>query len=1149
MRALHCLVAGIVFASAAFAADTVNLVVNPGFEEGLSPWRYSGPEYRVESGAGRNGGAALAFSNEDTGFYRFPRQMLKLRPGRAYRYEFWVKTELRPRVTSGASCCIEWNDEKGRHLGGAYCRGKSGTNDWTKIVAVTPCLPLNATSIRISPLVPCGIVGRCWFDDFSVTEVPPRPVGDLTLSAYRGVVAAGEVRAVVALALDHETFPDLGRLTGRFVCRGADGKSLSLEPRTLDREHADVVFDASLLPTGRQTLAFTLVDSDGKVVGRAESAIEKCAALPQRRVTFDRHGRTLVDGKKFFPLGMYWANPLTKEDLEIYAKGPFNALMPYGRLDRAALDRCHALGLMSCCNFGYDSLGAVGERGRKRIDELKDHPALLAWYVNDEESSAAVPMLTRRYNMLVERDPEHPIWAVEDKPDEVRAFMKTFDVIGTDPYPLSQRPMSMAADWTRRTWRSSYGMRPLWMVPQSFDQTAYRRLEGRPDFAPTAEQVSAMTWMMIAEGANGIFLYSFHDLKKNVKGVPFAERWKVVCTAAEEVKRAMPTLLLDPAPVPVAAPEGMSVRAWQDATNVYLLAVNATDKALAYAPFTGAPAVTLPPWGHRFFKSGKAVGGKGTPLGGRVTRQERITAQNCRSVESEKIWRGRAWRNERVHATFAVWGEPGEKLQLRAKPLVGPGGRPLGGDVRVRQVLESFADDWIRSCDWVASPSYLTGEALDDELPVALNDRGYRAVWVTVRTPENAVPGIYRGGLEVVSGNQRLELPMELDVLPMTLPKKRKMYLDIWQTPWTIARYYKVEPFSDAHFAHLEPIYRELADAGQQAITLTMTDYPWNVRRNIDTVRSMVEYTKGIDGKFRADFSLLDRYVAFCQKCGLGPDLHFYALARFQQQTSYWYWDERTQTYCHIDCKAGSPEFADYWRPLLRQLDEHARAKGWGGHVYVALDELLREDVKACADLLAETVPSFKFQMAGCVNPSAFEGIRIHNYSQVLSVKHVHESFLQDVKLRRKQGFKTTGYVCCWPRHPNCLVRNELYEARWLGLYLAAKEFDGFLKSTSHRWMSHVDPLVDTNCRPHFPCGDSFLLYPGPRSSVRWESLRDGWEDFDKIAVLREAGRFTSDLVAALEKIDLVRLHAVDEKTVLADLTAVYEALDAAASR
>lgn len=49
---------------------------------------------------------------------------------------------------------------------------------------------------------------------------------------------------------------------------------------------------------------------------------------------------------------------------------------------------------------------------------------------------------------------------------------------------------------------------------------------------------------------------------------------------------------------------------------------------------------------------------------------------------------------------------------------------------------------------------------------------------MTVKTPEDATPGSYRGALEVAAGAQRLELPIALDVRPMTLPKQRRMYLE-----------------------------------------------------------------------------------------------------------------------------------------------------------------------------------------------------------------------------------------------------------------------------------------------------------------------------------------------------------------------------------
>lgn len=109
-----------------------------------------------------------------------------------------------------------------------------------------------------------------------------------------------------------------------------------------------------------------------------------------------------------------------------------------------------------------------------------------------------------------------------------------------------------------------------------------------------------MTWLCIAEGANGIFFYSFHDLKKGTRGATFDERWKVVCAAAQEVKERMPILLADPAEAP-AAPSGVSVRAWTLGGIRHILAVNGTTEQAKFEPHVGAEPVVLDPGEHRFF--------------------------------------------------------------------------------------------------------------------------------------------------------------------------------------------------------------------------------------------------------------------------------------------------------------------------------------------------------------------------------------------------------------------------------------------------------------------------------------------------------------------------------------------------------------------
>jgi hypothetical protein len=47
------------------------------------------------------------------------------------------------------------------------------------------------------------------------------------------------------------------------------------------------------------------------------------------------------------------------------------------------------------------------------------------------------------------------------------------------------------------------------------------------------------------------------------------------------------------------------------------------------------------------------------------------------------------------------------------------------------------------------------------------------------------------------------------------------------------------------------------------------------------------------------------------------------------------------------------------------------------------------------------------------------------------------------------------------------------------------------------------DPLLDSRFRA-WPAGDTYQVYPDNRSSIRFETLREGIEDAEKIRILRE---------------------------------------------
>jgi hypothetical protein len=73
-------------------------------------------------------------------------------------------------------------------------------------------------------------------------------------------------------------------------------------------------------------------------------------------------------------------------------------------------------------------------------------------------------------------------------------------------------------------------------------------------------------------------------------------------------------------------------------------------------------------------------------------------------------------------------------------------------------------------------------------------------------------------------------------------------------------------------------------------------------------------------------------------------------------------------------------------------------------------------------------------------------------------------------------------------------------EGRWLSWYASAHHYNGFLRWAYDAWPA--DPTRDAR-HAIWPAGDCFLVYPGGNSSVRFEKLREGIVDYEKIRILR----------------------------------------------
>jgi len=527
---------------------------------------------------------------------------------------------------------------------------------------------------------------------------------------------------------------------------------------------------------------------------------------------------------------------------------------------------------------------------------------------------------------------------------------------------------------------------------------------------------------------------------------------------------------------------------------------------------------------------GKSPAGSTAGLHGRVVTTAKIKSEDVIGDTSKKTFNLSVWRNERVNGQFVLWSNSGvDQVRLQCSALL----NDKGGNIPPANVKARFVR-------FVLGGSKLLPDILDPIEKIDIPAGGYRPVWLTVTVPENAVPGLYKGIITVKGANkQELEFPVELNVLSATLPPPAEwsFYLDLWQHPWAVARYHRVEPFSKEHYALLRPLLSELAAAGQKTLTTSIVDKPWN-QQTFDPYDSMIKHIKNADESWSFDFSLFDEYVEFGATCGLNKHIHCYTMVTWGNMVSYV--DAKSGDKITIKAVPGTQEHVAYWKPFLLEFEKHLKQKGWLERTYIAMDERGAAELRATMLCIKKYAPGLKVSMAGNHPPSSFKGLEFDNYSQ--SIGHVNPAFLDEVQERRKDGRITTFYVCCGPRRPNTFVFSPTSEQHWLGYYAAANQLDGFLRWAFAHW--NRDPLYNT-AFGKWPDGDTFLVYPGMRSSMRWECLRDGIEEYEKIRILREQALVDSELTGLFKAYDFKNVKSYDD----AKLAGLVEKTRAAVER
>ncbi|GGW45920.1 DUF4091 domain-containing protein [Arenibacter certesii] len=489
--------------------------------------------------------------------------------------------------------------------------------------------------------------------------------------------------------------------------------------------------------------------------------------------------------------------------------------------------------------------------------------------------------------------------------------------------------------------------------------------------------------------------------------------------------------------------------------------------------------------------------------------QASVTSTNIRFVKSvipkleqKTTWTGNAWKGERISSQLVLWSNDSINLvKTEISDFKSDTGQTLPSSIaKARFVKYVITDEFAGGCGYRKPEDFassLAADALDDVSSYAVKARETRPLWITIDVPIDAESGTYKSTVTIdIEGQKSKTFEFTLNVIDMILPPGTEwdFHLDLWQNPYAVARFHNVEPWSKEHWDLLKPLMKRLADAGQKVITVSLNKRPWG-GQTFDQFEAMVDWEKKSNGTWEYDFSKFDNWVDFMMGLGVKKQISCYSMVPWGNE--FYYFDEAENKEIKIKAAPGSKEYEELWVPFLTEFKKHLVDKGWNTITRIAMDERGPEEMNAMLTLLNQHAPEFGVSFADNHKSYKLYPDELKDMSVAFGHPVDHEDLIQ----RRANDFISTLYVCCSDGFPNTFTFSPPAEGVFIGWYTMAADFDGFLRWAYNSWVEN--PLQDSRFRA-WPAGDTYIVYPDNRSSIRFETLREGIQDAEKIRILRK---------------------------------------------
>ncbi|MHB8524335.1 MAG: hypothetical protein ACYDH9_26745 [Limisphaerales bacterium] len=241
----------------------------------------------------------------------------------------------------------------------------------------------------------------------------------------------------------------------------------------------------------------------------------------------------------FYPIGIY--SDAGAAGLPAIRQAGFNAVS--GPAELSYLDAALTNGLKVLAYPGtsagpnFDALAA-----RRTVKAYDSHRALWAWYLVDEPDLNRIPPeIAVRANRFLKSIPAHkPTALVIYNGVNAVDYADITDVMMVDRYPIPWLALASFPQHVRLTRLAAGKKKPLIAVIQAFDWSYSPELvPGETHLRPpTYAELRCMTYCALAQGANGLFYFTYDDDRWRMREHP--ETWNALKSIVAEVNARRP---------------------------------------------------------------------------------------------------------------------------------------------------------------------------------------------------------------------------------------------------------------------------------------------------------------------------------------------------------------------------------------------------------------------------------------------------------------------------------------------------------------------------------------------------------------------------------------------------------------------------------